>query len=57
MQKIICPKCKSDSGFSKDRNCSSGWRCDVCNICCVIEKRVKKEKQKKQTKQLTFWEI
>ena len=53
MQKIICPKCKSYSEFSKDKNCSSGWRCGKCNVCCIIKKNIKKEKQKKQ---LSFWE-
>jgi len=45
MRKIICPICKSDSGFSKDKHCSSGWRCPICNVCCIVEKRIKKNKK------------
>ena len=39
MIKTICPKCKSESGFSKDKLCRPHWRCSKCDVCCVSEKQ------------------
>ena len=55
MSKLICPKCKKESGFVKNRTCKSRWECPDCKVCCVFEKEEKPKKSKKQTEQLSLF--
>ena len=54
MSKLICPKCKSESGFVKDRNTKSRWKCSNCNVPCIFEKEEKIKKTKKTEEQLSL---
>jgi transposase-like protein len=46
--KLICPKCKSTSGFSKDKHSPTRWKCTPCNEYCVNEKTIDKKYDKKK---------
>lgn len=43
---IFCPSCKRETQLTKCGECTTNWKCDFCNECCISKEGIPFQNEK-----------